>query len=183
MYKRQLVASSVPGEGKTTVAINLAIALAQQGKACILDADLRRSSVAKAFHLDGLAGLGDYLAAGASLESVLAPVPGVPSLTLIASGSPVKDPGKLVNSEQMRELLRILRDRFDFLVVDSPVRGIGAHVRHVVVSSALLDELEDEELAALLCHADHHRQAGDGIRRAFLVACGWPVLLLSLIHI
>ncbi len=115
-----LVASSVPGEGKTTVAINLAIALAQQGKACILDADLRRSSVAKAFHLDGLAGLGDYLAAGASLESVLAPVPGVPSLTLVASGSPVKDPGKLVNSERMRELLRILRDRFDFLVVDSP---------------------------------------------------------------
>jgi capsular exopolysaccharide synthesis family protein len=115
-----LVASSVPGEGKTTVAINLAIALAQQGNVCILDADLRRSSIARAFHLDGLPGLGEYLANGASLKSILAPVPGVAGLTLIASGAPVSDPGKLVNSEGMRELLRVLRDRFEFVIVDSP---------------------------------------------------------------
>jgi polysaccharide biosynthesis transport protein len=115
-----LVASSVPGEGKTTVAINLAVALAQQGRTCILDADLRRSSIAKVFHLNSVPGLGDYLSEAAPLESILRQVPGVSELTVIAAGKPVDDPGKLVNSEKMRALLRTLRTLYDFVVVDSP---------------------------------------------------------------
>ncbi len=115
-----LVASSVPGEGKTTVAINLAVALAQQGKTCILDADLRRSSIAKAFGLNGEPGLGDFLRETASLDSILAPATGVPGLTIIAAGPSVSDPGKLMNSEPMRLLLKKLREKFDFVVVDSP---------------------------------------------------------------
>jgi succinoglycan biosynthesis transport protein ExoP len=115
-----LVASSVPGEGKTTVAINLAVALAQQGRTCILDADLRRSSIAKVFHLNSVPALGDYLSEAAPLESILLPAPGVSGLTIIAAGKPVDDPGKLVNSEKMRALLRTLRTLYDFVVIDSP---------------------------------------------------------------
>ncbi|HXY04214.1 MAG TPA: polysaccharide biosynthesis tyrosine autokinase [Terriglobales bacterium] len=115
-----LVASSLPGEGKTTVAINLAVALAQQGKTCILDADLRRSSIAGAFDLKGQAGLGDFLRGTVPLDSILAVARGVPGLTIIPAGPPDKDPGKLMNSEPMRHLLRALRERFDFVVVDSP---------------------------------------------------------------
>ncbi len=115
-----LVASSVPGEGKTTVAVNLAVALAQQGSTCILDADLRRSSIAKVFHLKSVPGLGDYLLEAAPLESILTQAPGVPELTIIAAGKPVDDPGKIINSEKMRALLRTLRTLYDFVVVDSP---------------------------------------------------------------
>jgi polysaccharide biosynthesis transport protein len=115
-----LVTSSVPGEGKTTVAINLAVALAQHGSTCILDADLRRSLIAKVFHLKKAPGLGEYLSGAVPLELVLSRVPGVSELTVIAAGEPADDPGKLVNSEKMRQLLRTLRTLYDFVVVDSP---------------------------------------------------------------
>ncbi|HXY03361.1 MAG TPA: polysaccharide biosynthesis tyrosine autokinase [Terriglobales bacterium] len=115
-----LVASSLPGEGKTTVAINLAIALAQQGKTCVLDADLRRSSIGKAFGLNGHPGLGEFLKENVDLDSIFGPAQGIPGLTIIPAGPADKDPGKLVNSEIMRILLRKLRERFDFVVVDSP---------------------------------------------------------------
>jgi len=114
------VASSLPGEGKTTVAINLAIALAQQGKTCVLDADLRRSRIAKAFGLEDHPGLGDFLNENVDLDAILGPAQGIPGLTIIPAGQAEKDPGKLVNSEIMRMLLRRLRERFDFVVVDSP---------------------------------------------------------------
>jgi len=115
-----LVASSIPGEGKTTVAINLAIALGQQGRTCILDADLRRPSVGPAFHLGDIAGLSDYLAGTASLEEVLAVVPDVKTLTVLTGGHPAADPGQLITSGSVRELLNDLRKMYDFVVVDSP---------------------------------------------------------------
>jgi Mrp family chromosome partitioning ATPase len=64
--------------------------------------------------------LGDYLSEAAPLESILLPAPGVSGLTIIAAGKPVDDPGKLVNSEKMRALLRTLRTLYDFVVIDSP---------------------------------------------------------------
>ena len=115
-----LVASSIPGEGKTTVAINLAIALGQQGSTCILDADLRRPSVGRAFHLGDIAGLSDYLAGTASLEEVLAVVPDVKTLTVLTGGHLAADPGQLITSGSVRVLLNDLRKMYDFVVVDSP---------------------------------------------------------------
>jgi succinoglycan biosynthesis transport protein ExoP len=115
-----LVASSLPGEGKTTVAINLAVALSQQGKTCILDADLRRPSIARTFHLEDQIGLGDYLGHSVPLESLLSSAAGTQALTVIAAGTPVTDPGKLINSEQMRAFVRTLRRLYDFVVIDSP---------------------------------------------------------------
>jgi len=115
-----LVASSLPGEGKSTVAINLATALSQQGKTCILDADLRRPSLARSFHLEDGLGLGDYLCHSVPLESLLSSSAERQSLTIIVAGTPVTDPGKLINSEQMRAFVRTLRRVFDFVVIDSP---------------------------------------------------------------
>jgi len=115
-----LVASSLPGEGKTTVAVNLAMALAQQGTTCLLDADLRRASVAKVFHLGEAAGLSEYLEQHVTLESVLVAAPKVPGLTVITTGKTVADPGKTLNTERARALLRTLGELFDFVVVDSP---------------------------------------------------------------
>ena len=115
-----LVASSLPSEGKTTVAINLSMAFAQHGRTCILDADLRRGSVGKAFHLRSARGLSEYLRDLAKFESVLSPAPDVVGLTIIAAGEVDPDPGKLIGSEKMRLLLQPLRDRFDFVVIDSP---------------------------------------------------------------
>lgn len=116
-----LIASCFPGEGKTTVAVNLAIALAQHGTTCVVDGDLRRPGVAKAFNLSCEKGLGDVLIGSVPLEQVLMRVETVPNLTLLPSG-PIAPahPGELVSSEAMTELLRTLRQKFEFVLVDSP---------------------------------------------------------------
>lgn len=116
-----LVASCFPGEGKTTVAVNLAIALAQHGTTCIIDGDLRRPGVARAFGISCKQGLGDVLIGSVKLEEVLVPVEAVPNLTILPSG-PIAPahPGELVSSESMADLLRVLRQQFEFVLVDSP---------------------------------------------------------------
>lgn len=114
-----LVASSLPGEGKSTVAINLALALAQQGRTCIIDADLRRPSISRALRVEQTLGLSDYLADSVLLESVLTPAPDVSALTVVVSGNIPSDPGRLVNSEKMRLLLKQLKSTYDFVVIDS----------------------------------------------------------------
>lgn len=115
-----LVASSLPGEGKTTVAINLAVTLSQQGRTCILDTDLRRPSVAKALRTSTTFGLSEYLVDSIPLESVLIPVPTVHELTVLAAGKSVADPATLINSKNMRMLIGQLRGLYDFIVIDSP---------------------------------------------------------------
>lgn len=116
-----LVASCFPGEGKTTIAINLAIALSQHGTTCIIDGDLRRPGVARAFGISCQRGLGDVLIGSLKLEEALVPVESVPNLTILPSGpSAPAHPGELVSSEAMAGLLRNLREQFEFVLVDSP---------------------------------------------------------------
>lgn len=113
-----LVASAVPAEGKSTVAINLAMLLAQRGPTCLLDADLRRPALDHAFPLGPGSGLFEYLMDSTPLDQVLRPTT-VPNLVLLAAGKATSDPGPLVTSEKMRALLDALRQRYEFIIVDS----------------------------------------------------------------
>jgi len=115
-----LVVSSLPGEGKTTVAINLAVSLVRQGRTCIVDADLRRPSVGRAFNITTDTGLGDYLTQSTSLDSILTPAPKLEGMTIIAAGQKVTNPGELTSSNNMRLLIRQLREMYDFVIIDSP---------------------------------------------------------------
>ncbi len=115
-----LLASASPNEGKTTVALNLAMALAQRGKTCLVDADLRNPVMARTFGLSFQQGLEDVLKGSAALEDTLLEVPDVANLTILPAGASAPNPGELVNSEAMREVLRGLRERFDHVVIDSP---------------------------------------------------------------
>lgn len=114
-----LVASSLPGEGKTTVAINLAAMLAQRGKTCLLDADLRRPAVARAFHLSTKSGLGDYLAESLPFETLFSAVPDIPTLTVVAGGKSLSDPCRFMGASNMRSLLQKISRLYDFVVIDS----------------------------------------------------------------
>ena len=116
-----LVTSSGPGEGKSTTAANLAIAIAQAGKRVILvDADLRRPTLHKIFRLSAERGVTTaLLQSGTPLESHVART-GIRNLTLMPSGPLPPNPSELLGSQRMTELTEQLRQRADVVVFDSP---------------------------------------------------------------
>lgn len=115
-----LVTSSVPGEGKSSVAANLAIAIASTGRPTVLvDADLRRPVVTDIFNLPGGAGLTDVLSHHATLDDVLQPYGPIPSLSILAGGRIPPNPSELLGSRAMRSLLDDL-SRDAFVIIDAP---------------------------------------------------------------
>jgi capsular exopolysaccharide synthesis family protein len=114
-----LMASSFPGEGKTTVALNLSYALAKQGRTCLVDADLRKGRLARAFSLDAPQGLSQVLKGTATLDNALLEVPGLSNLSVLPAGLLKGNAGALICSESMQMVLQELRQRFQFVVIDS----------------------------------------------------------------
>ncbi len=114
-----LVVSSLPGEGKTTVAVNLAMAMAQHGTTCLVDADLRRGRVASSLGVSKSLGLTDVLKGTAVLDRVLVRIPSVSNLTVLPAHAGSEQAGQLVCSERMRGVLDELRRDFQFIVIDS----------------------------------------------------------------
>ena len=114
-----LIASSFPGEGKTTVALNLSYALSKQGKVCLVDADLRKGRLARALGVTSERGLADILKDTATLDEALLEVPGLSNLSILPAGTLRGSAGELICSETMQQVLQELRRRFQFVVVDS----------------------------------------------------------------
>jgi succinoglycan biosynthesis transport protein ExoP len=114
-----LIASAFPGEGKTTVALNLSYALAKQGKVCLVDADLRKGRLARAFGLTSERGLGDLLKEAVTIDQALLEVPGLSNLSILPAGTLKGNAGELICSETMQRVLQELRQRFQFVVIDS----------------------------------------------------------------
>ncbi len=116
-----LITSALPGEGKTTVATNLALALARHGNTCLVDADFRHPSITPSFSLSQRAGLQDLLASpDSTTQDVLKPLPEIPNLTVIGVGNRWPHALETLTSKRMSELLNDLRKKFDYIVLDSP---------------------------------------------------------------
>ena len=128
-----LVASPMPGDGKTTVAAELACSVARSGKEVILiDADLRRPRVESRLHipLSGDLGLGTMIVEDIPLESGLVDVPvetwgggkarvGAGRLRVLPSGPPPPNPSELLGSQRMKQLLGELQEISDLVIIDS----------------------------------------------------------------
>lgn len=115
-----LVTSSLPGEGKSTTATNMAISLAQAGqRVCLVDADLRRPMVNDYLGLDRAVGLTTALIGAAEVLDVLQPW-GEDELFVLASGQIPPNPSELLGSDAMKQLLELLDDTFDAVVIDAP---------------------------------------------------------------
>lgn len=116
-----VVTSSVAGEGKTTVAVNLALTLGAAGlKVVLVDADLRRPRVADYLRTEGSVGLTTVLIGRAEVRDVVQPWGPGGSLDFIASGEVPPNPSELLGSAPMERLLRSLEVEYDVVVVDSP---------------------------------------------------------------
>lgn len=115
-----LVTSSLPGEGKTTFSINLAMAHAHTKKTLLIDADMRRPAVSKGLDLQvGAKGLSNLVSGTATLAECVQPVQGS-NLMLMSSGTIPPNPLELLLSQKFKDTLEALSEEFDIIVIDSP---------------------------------------------------------------
>jgi Mrp family chromosome partitioning ATPase len=135
-----LVTSAMPREGKTITASNLAIVMAQSGtRTLLMDADLRRPNVHRIFQQNRMPGLTDLLMSDNGLPEISPPhaegqdpdpasqdfirLTEVKNLHLLTCGARVPNPGLLLPSDRMREIMRVLGKQYDLIIVDSPPLG------------------------------------------------------------
>jgi len=119
--KTILVTSSQPSEGKTTTAINTAFMLAQTGaEVLIIDCDLRRPRLHAQFEVSNAKGLTTLLSGEREIESSLQPYHKGANLKILTSGPVPPNPAELLGSEEMRQLLAKLSERFAHIIIDSP---------------------------------------------------------------
>ncbi|SFF61606.1 polysaccharide biosynthesis tyrosine autokinase [Blastococcus tunisiensis] len=115
-----VVSSSIPGEGKSTLAVNLATVLAQSGsRVTLIEADLRRPRVTKYMGLISGAGLSNVLGGTAALYEVTQPW-GDGRLSVLGAGPMPPNPSEMLGSANMRSLLEHLRQTNDFVLIDAP---------------------------------------------------------------
>lgn len=120
-FKVIALTSTIPSEGKSLVASNLAVVFAQTGlKTVIVDADLRRPSVHKAFQLHSPVGMTGYLRHEVVSPQEIIRSCEVPNLHVVCCGAVPDNPSELIGSKTMAEFLAYLRENFDRVIVDCP---------------------------------------------------------------
>ncbi len=114
------VTSPSPGDGKSTTAANLALSIADSGKRVVLvDGDFRRSVIHKLLSLENTVGLSQAIAGKAEPHSAILPT-AVENLWAIPAGPRPSNPAELLTSARFKELIDVLREQYDYVVIDSP---------------------------------------------------------------
>jgi capsular exopolysaccharide synthesis family protein len=136
--KRVLVTSSLSGEGKSFVALNLALSLAMTGKKVVLlELDLANPSLSKKLEVDYEQGVSDYLLGECEPENVIKRTTANNNLFFVPCGTLPDNPSELIMNERLKELLTYLEEIFD----------------HVVIDSAPASLLSDAYVLSPMCHA------------------------------
>ncbi len=120
-HKVILVTSSIPNEGKTTFSANLAAVMGMGEKRCILlSLDMRRPELHHKFGLSNKRGMSDLLSGRAQLDEVTWEHEFFQNFDIVTSGAVPPNPAELIASDKMRRLIETLRERYDYIVIDTP---------------------------------------------------------------
>ncbi|MGF1466070.1 MAG: GumC family protein [Sandaracinaceae bacterium] len=115
-----VVTSGSPKEGKTTIAINLAVSLAKSGKSVlVVDTDLRRPRIHRAFGVSGQRGVTSVVVGEADLEEAVVRTK-IPELSVLPCGPIPPNPSELLHSQRFAELIERAQERYDRVIFDSP---------------------------------------------------------------
>jgi exopolysaccharide/PEP-CTERM locus tyrosine autokinase len=130
--KSILVTSATSLEGKSFVASNLAVSIAQgmDNHVLLVDADIRKPNIDKFFNLKSKDGLSDFLFAERALDELIQPT-GIPKLSVLTSGPPHNNPSELLASNRMKDFVQEVKDRYEdrYTIIDSaPVLPISDSV-------------------------------------------------------
>ncbi len=135
-HKVMVITSSIPGEGKSTVSVNLAFALGQMERVLLIDADLRRPTLAKSFEFPvGTPGLANLIAGTARLEECIQQVDGI---DMICAGTVPPNPLELLSSPRFAKAVEVLKNKYDRIIIDSPPTQA---VSDAIVLSTFADSL------------------------------------------
>ena len=163
VIKSVVVTSPGAGDGKSTSASNLAIALASAGQRVLLvDADFRKPSIHRIFELPSTMGISSVLAGQKTLEEVIH-ASRTPGLDVLPCGEIPANPAELLNGEQFASILKTLGDKYDMLVIDSPP---VAPVTDARILGARCD------LTLLVLRAEKSTRAGSEHARNSLLSVG-----------
>jgi polysaccharide biosynthesis transport protein len=114
------ITSPVPGDGKSTLSANLAVALAQSGrKVLLIDADFRRPRIEKIFGIEQSIGMVQLVTGKAEIDQALFKSC-VPNLTILPGGKRPSNPAELLSSSKFSQLIDVLREKFDLIIIDTP---------------------------------------------------------------
>ena len=161
------VTSPLPGEGKSTAAINLAVVSAMQLETtvCLVDCDLRKPKVHHSLGLQPSAGLAEVLMGEATLDEALVAVDGT-SLTVLPVRKQPGNPSELLSTGRMRDLVKDLAQRFDRVILDTPAALQLPDAKTVseicdgIVMIVRADVTSEEDLEATLDFLDRRRVIG-----------------------
>jgi len=160
-----MITSASGGEGKTTLAAQLAVRCAEAGASTVLiDADLRRATLGRLFEVPECPGLSDVLRGDASLEDALVPISQVGGCQLLPAGSPESNPNRILRGKAFGPMLERLRRSFDVVIVDtSPVLPVpDALILGRFADGAVLAARHDQSRFPAVERANH-LLAGAGI--------------------
>jgi succinoglycan biosynthesis transport protein ExoP len=155
-HKITIVTSTCPGEGKSTVSLNLTQSLAQMESVLLIDADMRRPTVATSFNLpQGSPGLSNLVAGTSPIEQCIYKQDG---FDIIPAGVIPSNPLELISSKAFKHLLLSLSEKYDRIIIDSaPVQAVS--------DSLILSTMADSIIYTIRASHTSHRAVSTGIAR------------------
>lgn len=146
-----VVTSSGPGEGKSTTSANLAIVMAQAGnKTILIDCDLRKPTVHKAFGISNQVGLSNLLIGESKLPNVVQKT-SEENLHVLTLGVRPPNPSELLGSEKMKNFVHSLKETYDYIILDTPPV--------IVVTDALILSQYADGCLLVVAAGEAHRDA------------------------